>query len=70
MKATLHCRSCRSILLLICLVKSESHETRKDAKKWTKSENESKRVCLCYTTTRNVYLSEVPISQAQTRKFR
>ena len=36
MKATLNFRSRSSNLLLICLVKSESHKTRKDAKKMDK----------------------------------
>ena len=50
--------------------KQRKPQNSKRCKKWTKSENESKHVCLRYTTTRNVYLSEVPIAQAQTRKFR
>ena len=35
----------------------------KRCKKRTQSKNKSKHVCLCYTITRNVYLSEVPIAQ-------
>ena len=45
MKATLRCRSCRSILLLICLVRSESHKTGKMQKKMDK-ERKRKQACM------------------------
>ena len=57
MKATLRCRSCRSILLLICLVKSESHKTRKDAKKMDKERNRKQaRMSLLYHDTKGIPL--------------
>ena len=57
MKATLRCRSCRSILLLICLVKSKGHKTRKDAKKTDKERKRKQaRMPLLYHHTKCIPL--------------